>query len=114
MATIGALARVEFSTSRSRFIINWLQSKRLMPGKLVALTTKADGFKTICKVATVAQRPYRDGLDQDPPLVDLVWVDEADAVLDPSEEMVMVEPRHGYFEASRHALAGLQDILNNG
>ncbi|KAK1750303.1 P-loop containing nucleoside triphosphate hydrolase protein [Echria macrotheca] len=110
MAKLGPIVRVEFTTARSRFRINWLQSKRLIPGKLVAITTKADKFRTICYLATIAQRSYRDGLDQDPPQVDLIWANPADAILDPSAEMVMIESRHGYFEASRHALAGLQEV----
>jgi helicase required for RNAi-mediated heterochromatin assembly 1 len=106
--------RIEFSTQRSRFKINWLQSRRLTPGKLVALTIKEDGFRNVCKIATIAQRPNRDGLDKDPPEVDLMWANMDDAVLDPTVELVMVESTHGYFEASRHALAGLQEVSSTG
>ncbi len=74
----------------------------------MALTPKHDNFKTICKIASIAQRPYKDGLDQDPPLIDLLWARPEDAVLDPTLEMVMVESLHGYFESARHALVGLQ------
>ncbi|KAK4125370.1 hypothetical protein N657DRAFT_633208 [Parathielavia appendiculata] len=108
MTTIGRLVRVSFSTERSQFRIQWQQSKRFQPGKIVALSPKSDNFRTICKIATVAQRPYHDGLDQDPPLVDLQWAKPEDAVLDPTLEMVMVESLHGYFESARHALIGLQ------
>ncbi|EAQ89464.1 hypothetical protein CHGG_06083 [Chaetomium globosum CBS 148.51] len=108
MSTIGPLVRVSFSTERSKFRIQWKQSKRLQPGKIVALSPKSDNFKKICKVATIAQRPYRDGLDQDPPLVDLIWADPKDAVFDPNLEMVMIESLHGYFESARHSLIGLQ------
>jgi helicase required for RNAi-mediated heterochromatin assembly 1 len=108
MSTIGPLARVSFSTERSQFRIQWQLSKRLQPGKIVALSPKSDNFRTICKIATVAQRPYHDGLDQDPPLVDLQWARPEDAVFDPSLEMIMVESLHGYFESARHALIGLQ------
>lgn len=110
MSTIGPLARVSFSTERSKFKIVWQQSKRLQPGKIVALSPKNDGFKSICKIATVAQRPYVDGLDQDPPVVDLLWANPEDAVLDPNLEMVMIESLHGYFESARHALVGLQHL----
>ena len=106
MSTIGPLARVSFSTERSKYRIQWKQSTRLQPGKIVALSS--DNFKTICKIATIAQRPYEKGLDQDPPLVDLLWAKPEDAVLDPALEMVMVESLHGYFESARHALVGLQ------
>ncbi|KAK3363226.1 P-loop containing nucleoside triphosphate hydrolase protein, partial [Lasiosphaeria hispida] len=105
MSRLGPIVRVGLTPSQR---VSWQQSKRLMPGKVVALSPKADGFRRHCLVATVAQRPYRDGLDQDPPLVDLIWAKSTEAVFDPSLEMVLVEPRHGYFEAARHALAGLQ------
>ncbi|KAK4454712.1 P-loop containing nucleoside triphosphate hydrolase protein [Podospora aff. communis PSN243] len=114
LARLGPIVRIEFSTQRSPFKINWLQSRRLTPGKLVALTTKKDAFRTICKIATVAQRPYRDGLDKDPPEVDLVWANLDDTVLDPTTELVMVESTHGFFEASRHSLAGLQEVSRAG
>lgn len=108
MSRLGAIARIQFSTARSPLQIKWLQSKRLTPGTTVALTTKADNFKTICKIATIAQRPYKDGLDQNPPVVDLMWADPKDAVFDPSIELVMIESRDGYFESTRHTLVGLQ------
>ena len=56
----------------------------------------------------IAQRPYKDGLDQNPPLVDIMWTNPEDAVLDPDLELVMVESRCSYFEAARHSLVGLQ------
>ncbi|KAK0716906.1 P-loop containing nucleoside triphosphate hydrolase protein [Lasiosphaeria miniovina] len=108
MSRLGPIARVEFSTKRSTYRIKWQQSRRLRPGTIVAISTKDNNFKTICKIATIAQRPYRDGLDQDPPLVDLMWANTEDAVLDPNLELVMVESRNGYFESARHALVGLQ------
>lgn len=107
MSDLGPIVRLEFGT-RSQHKIAWLKSKRLRPGKLVAISTRSDGFRTICKPATVAQRPFFGGLDQDPPVVDLIWANTGDAVLDPSEEMVLVESRDGFFEATRHALVGLQ------
>jgi helicase required for RNAi-mediated heterochromatin assembly 1 len=108
MSTVGPLTRVSFSTERSKYRIVWKQSKRLQPGKIVALSPKGDNFRSICKIATIAQRPYLDGLDQDPPVVDLLWANPEDAVLDPSLEMVMIESLHGYFESARHSLIGLQ------
>ncbi|KAL2175501.1 P-loop containing nucleoside triphosphate hydrolase protein [Thermothelomyces heterothallicus CBS 202.75] len=108
MSTIGPLARVSFSTERSRYRIQWQQSKRLQPGKIVALSPKSDSFKKICKIATIAQRPYKNGLDRDPPVVDLVWANPEDAVLDPHLELIMIESLHGYFESARHSLVGLQ------
>ncbi|KAK1777383.1 P-loop containing nucleoside triphosphate hydrolase protein [Copromyces sp. CBS 386.78] len=105
MTTLGPLARVEFMPQRA---IKWLKSGRLKPGSLLAITTKADKFKTICKVAVVAQRPYLLGLDQTPPLVDIMWGNPEDAVFDCDLELAMIEARHGYFESSRHSLVGLQ------
>lgn len=107
MSNVGPIVRLEFGT-RSQHKITWLKSKRLKPGKLVAISTCRDGFRTICKMATVAQRPYFGGLDQDPPVVDLLWANTSDAVLDPSEEMVLLESRNGFMEATRHAMVGLQ------
>lgn len=63
-------------------------------------------------VATVAQRPYKDGLDQKPPLVDIIWANPLDAVVDPELELIMVESRSGYFEAIRHTLVGLQNAAS--
>ena len=108
LASLGPLVRVSFSTKTAVYGINWKQSKRLHPGSLVVISTAEDNFKTICKVATVAQRPYKDGLDQNPPLVDLMWADPTEAVFDPSQEFIMLQARSGYFEAARHALVGLQ------
>ncbi|KAK3330716.1 P-loop containing nucleoside triphosphate hydrolase protein [Apodospora peruviana] len=111
LSRLGPIVRVEFSTARSIYQINWRQSTRLTPGTIVALSTREDKFKKICKVATVAQRPYIDGLDQGPPLVDLMWADPSDAVFDPNLELIMIESRNGYFEATRHVLVGLQHAL---
>ena len=108
MSRVGPICRISFSTENADVSIKWQQSSRLTPGSLVALSTKADGFKSVCMVATIAQRPYKDGLDQNPPLVDILWAKTDDAVMDPETEMIMIESRTGYFEAARHALVGLQ------
>ncbi|KAK3336337.1 P-loop containing nucleoside triphosphate hydrolase protein [Cercophora scortea] len=108
MAKLGPIVRVEFSTKRSRYRIKWQQSKRLTPGTIVAISTKEDSFQTVCKIAAVAQRLYRDGLDQSPPLVDLMWARPDEAVLDPELELVMIESRASCWEALRHTLVGLQ------
>ncbi|KAK3941975.1 P-loop containing nucleoside triphosphate hydrolase protein [Diplogelasinospora grovesii] len=105
MAKEGPVVRVAFAT---RYRIQWEQSERLRPGTLVALSTKTDNFNKICKVAAVHARPYQGGLDQSPPLVDLMWAKPEDAIFDPALELVMVESRNGYFEAARHTLVGLQ------
>ncbi|EON98222.1 putative atp binding protein [Phaeoacremonium minimum UCRPA7] len=108
MTRLGPLCRIAFSTSRAGKKIRWQQSKRLTPGTLVAISTVEDGFQKICKVAVVAQRPYAGGLDQNPPEIDISWADIDDAVVDPSQGLIMIESRNGYFEAVRHALVGLQ------
>lgn len=102
------MCRVSFSTEHAKKKINWLQSKRLMPGTLVAISTKNDNFRSICMVATVAQRPYRDGLEKNPPEIDIVWANPDQSVIDPDMELIMIEARIGYYEAVRHTLVGLQ------
>ena len=81
------------------------QSKRLTPGSVVALSKKEDQFKKRVKIATVAQRDFKEGQD---PVVDLMWADPSDAILDPREEYLMIESRTGYYEAARHVLTSLQ------
>ncbi|TPX11388.1 uncharacterized protein E0L32_001206 [Thyridium curvatum] len=108
MCRVGPVCRVSFSTRRACRKIQWMQSRRLTPGTVVAVTTAKDKFRSICKVATVTQRPFTGGLDQTPPEVDISWANIADAVFDPDEQLVMIEARGGYFEAVRHALVGLQ------
>ncbi|KAL1858077.1 hypothetical protein VTK73DRAFT_7960 [Phialemonium thermophilum] len=108
MSKLGPICRISFSTENAPRRIKWQQSRRLTPGTIVALTTAADQFRSVCKIATVAQRPYRDGLDHTPPRIDVIWADGADAVFDPELELLMVEGRNGYFESVRHTLIGLQ------
>ncbi|KAJ9131742.1 Helicase required for RNAi-mediated heterochromatin assembly 1 [Pleurostoma richardsiae] len=112
MTRLGPACRISFSTERAGRKIMWQYSKRLTPGTLVALTPVGDSFSSICKVGVVAQRPYHNGLDQNPPQVDIFWADIDNAVVNPGQELVMVESRNGYFEAIRHALVGLQHALN--
>lgn len=108
MAKLGPICRVGFSTENALHRIKWQQSRRLTPGALVAISTAADKFRKLCMVATIAQRPYKDGLDQKPPLVDIIWANPNEAIVDPELELIMVESRSGYFEAVRHTLVGLQ------
>ena len=85
LTRIGAAFRVEFSHERSAKQIRWEQSKRLVAGTIVALTPEKDMFRSICKIAVVAARPYVGGLDQNPPQIDLFWSDSDEAVFDPVE-----------------------------
>jgi helicase required for RNAi-mediated heterochromatin assembly 1 len=100
---------VTFSTQRSLYNIDWRQSDRLTPGTILAISTKENQFKSICKIVHVAQRPYYGGVGENPPRVDLQWANPVeDATFDPAEELVMIESRNGFFESARHALVGLQ------
>lgn len=114
---LGAAFRISFSTEMSETKVVWEGSDRLTPGTLVALSTPEDKFQTICHVAVVAARPLLGGLIPDktkgegentPPRVDVFWANPDTAVIDPSEEMVMIEAQGGYFETVRHAMVGLQ------
>lgn len=108
MSRLGPLCRIAFSTDHAQKRIMWQMSRRLRPGAVLAISTKRDNFSSICMTATVAQRPYRGGLDQNPPQVDIVWGNVSDYVVDPDMELIMVEARAGYFESVRHTLVGLQ------
>ncbi|KAI0173012.1 P-loop containing nucleoside triphosphate hydrolase protein [Hypoxylon sp. FL1284] len=112
MTRLGPMCQVQFSTERSGKKIRWTQTRRLTVGSLVVLSTAADGFETICMPAVVSDHTVRDGLDQNPPIIHIQWTDMNDAVMDPDEELVMIETRYGYFEAVRHAMVGLQHVAN--
>lgn len=106
MARLGPICRITFSTRRAERKINWKQSKRLLPGKIIAFSS--DDFNKDCRVAVVAQRPFEGGLDQNPPSIDIFWADAEQAVVDPDQDLVMIESRNGFYESVRHALTGLQ------
>ncbi|KAL3422659.1 helicase required for RNAi-mediated heterochromatin assembly 1 [Phlyctema vagabunda] len=103
--------RVEFSYERAGKRIRWEQSKRLQQGTLLAMSPQRDCFKSVCKLVTVAARPIRGGLDQNPPSVDLFWANPEEAEFQPGEPWIMVESRQGYYEASRHMLVALQKVM---
>ncbi|KND91763.1 Helicase required for RNAi-mediated heterochromatin assembly 1 [Tolypocladium ophioglossoides CBS 100239] len=94
---IGAACRISFSTAPGS------QSDRLTPGTLVALSPRSDNFRSKCMVATIA---LNDG--DSSPVVELFWANEGDAIIDPTLELVMLEPKGGYFEPLRHTMVGLQ------
>ncbi|KAI7534544.1 P-loop containing nucleoside triphosphate hydrolase protein, partial [Hortaea werneckii] len=89
--------------------ILWEQSKRLISGSLVVLTPAQDMFKSKAIVATVAARPL-DGLNMNPPEIDLFVARAEEMELDPAMEFVMVEERTGFYEADRHTLLALQKM----
>ncbi|KAI4214423.1 MAG: hypothetical protein LQ351_003176 [Letrouitia transgressa] len=105
----GIAARVTFSLRRVGKKVLWEQSKRLLPGTLVALTPANDMFQTICKVAVIASRPLV-GVQQNPPEVDIYFASPDEIEIDPQQEWVMVESAVGYFEAQRHTLKSLQKM----
>lgn len=106
MAKLGPICRISFSTRRAGRKVLWKQAKRLTPGRIVALSS--DNFQSDCRVAIVAQRPIEGGLDQNPPTVDIIWGGAEEAIVDPDQELVMIESRNGFYEAARHAMIGLQ------
>ncbi|KAI1407907.1 hypothetical protein F5Y13DRAFT_205592 [Hypoxylon sp. FL1857] len=112
MTRLGPMCQVQFSTERSGKKIRWIQTRRLTVGTLVAISTASDCFKTICMPAVISEHRIRDGLDQNPPTIHFQWANLDDAVMDPNQELVMIETRFGYFEAVRHSMVGLQHVAN--
>ncbi|KAJ1325509.1 helicase required for RNAi-mediated heterochromatin assembly 1 [Microdochium nivale] len=110
MTRLGPVCRVQFSAERAGKEVDWKVTTRLRTGSLVALSTVRDGFRTICMPAVIADHYFEDGLNQNPPTIQFFWGDINDAILDPLEELVMVESRYGFFEATRHAMTGLQHM----
>ncbi|KAK6436820.1 hypothetical protein LTR95_006991 [Oleoguttula sp. CCFEE 5521] len=101
--------RVTFSTFRAQKRIIWEQSKRLITGSLVVLSTKADRFKSKLIVATVASRALAR-ITQNPPELDLFIAHTDDIEFDPAANFIMLEERSGYYEANKHTLLALQKI----
>ncbi|OTA92230.1 hypothetical protein M434DRAFT_51292, partial [Hypoxylon sp. CO27-5] len=112
MTRLGPMCQVQFSTERSGKKIRWIQTRRLTVGTLVAISTASDCFKTICMPAIISEHRIRDGLDQNPPTIHFQWANLDDAIMDPNQELVMIETRSGYFEAVRHSMVGLQHVAN--
>lgn len=103
----GLVTTVTFSLGRTGKKILWRQSNRLRSGSLVVLTPKEDMYKTQAIVATVAARPI-DGLELNPPQIEIFFARADEQEIDPSKEFVMVEHRNSLYEASRHTLTALQ------
>ncbi|TVY75609.1 Helicase required for RNAi-mediated heterochromatin assembly [Lachnellula suecica] len=112
LSPLGPAFRVEFSTERAGKQIRWDQSKRLMQGTMIAISSAKDAFRTSCKVGIVAARPLKGVVEHNPPQVDIFWGNHREAVFDPDEEYIIVEARTGFFEASRHMLVALQKLMN--
>ncbi|KAI9737771.1 MAG: hypothetical protein M1834_009139 [Cirrosporium novae-zelandiae] len=107
----GIAIRVRFSCARAGKRIIWEQSKRLKTGTILAMTPTDDMFQKTCRVVTVAARPLQ-GLQQNPPEVDIFFSGPEEIEMDPQKDWVMVEARSGYFEAYRHTLAALQKQIH--
>ncbi|KAI0839357.1 hypothetical protein F5Y06DRAFT_303102 [Hypoxylon sp. FL0890] len=112
MTRLGPMCQVQFSTERSGKKIRWIQTRRLTVGTLVAISTASDSFKTICMPAIISEHRIRDGLDQNSPTIHFQWANLDDAIVDPNQELIMIEARSGYFEAVRHSMVGLQHVAN--
>ncbi|KAH0537467.1 hypothetical protein FGG08_005730 [Glutinoglossum americanum] len=107
---LGPAARIVISLARAGKRILWQQSKRLLPGTLVALTPADDMFTEHCVVATVAARPLA-GVELNPAEVDIFFAHPEDVQINPLRRWVMVEARTGYYEAYRHNLVALQRLM---
>nr|OQO30883.1 hypothetical protein B0A51_01507 [Rachicladosporium sp. CCFEE 5018] len=108
-STRGIALRVTFSTFCAGKRILWEQSKRLITGSLVVLSTKSDKFKSKLIVATVASRALA-AITQNPPELDLFIADFGDLEIDPATSFIMLEERSSYHEATKHTLLALQRI----
>ncbi|PSN72156.1 P-loop containing nucleoside triphosphate hydrolase protein [Corynespora cassiicola Philippines] len=104
----GLATRVAFSLSRVKKFVRWDQSKRLITGSLVALSD--DLFETTCILAVVAARPLA-ALQQNPPELDLFFLNPEDTQVDPMKKWLMVESRNSFFEATRHTMTSLQHLV---
>ncbi|OQE40164.1 hypothetical protein PENCOP_c006G01589 [Penicillium coprophilum] len=109
LARSGFALHIQFSTRRAGKNIAWTYSNRLNPGTLVAITPKENAFMTKCVVAIVACR-LLEGVEKDPPEIDIFLASPEDIEIDPQQEWIMVEARAGYFEANRHTLTALQKL----
>ncbi|PHH75324.1 hypothetical protein CDD82_4488 [Ophiocordyceps australis] len=85
------------------------ETESLTSGTLLALTPKDDCFRTKCLVATVAQPERAETLaGGETATCEIIWARAEDTVFDPAIELIMLEPKSGYFEPSRHTMTGLQ------
>ncbi|XP_019640136.1 PREDICTED: NFX1-type zinc finger-containing protein 1-like [Branchiostoma belcheri] len=105
----GIVYRIQFDSSRPELQrVRWQQSKRLIYGSLVCLSS--DEFQTMF-FATVANRDLKQ-LGQG--WVEVRFEGDTSEVLDisPMETFIMVEST-AFFESYRHVLKGLQEVDQN-
>ena len=110
---LGMAARIQFSTARSGRRILWQASKRLVSGTLVALSPVDDHFETKTVIALVAARSLQ-GVQCNPPEIDIFFSRPEDTQVDPQQEWTMVEAKTGYYEAYRHTLRAVQKLSQEG
>ncbi|KAI5796314.1 DEAD box helicase, partial [Peziza echinospora] len=108
---LGVGVKISFSLNRARKKILWSQSKRLIPGTLVCLSS--DNFQDgkNMKLATVLARPI-SALELTPPEVDILFL-ENEIEVDATKQWLMVESRGSYFEAYKHTLRALQRMKDS-
>ena len=58
-------------------------------------------------MAVIAARPL-EGLNHNPPEIDIFFAAPNEIQIDPQEEWLMVESRNGFYEGHRHTLQSLQ------
>ncbi|KAL5614285.1 hypothetical protein BROUX41_004395 [Berkeleyomyces rouxiae] len=114
----GISYRISFSVERSPTKIDWVSSKRLTAGSLVAISPISDNFNSKVTIAVVTKRSLEGGLLPDEnehaflaPRIDVSWSDEESAkfMLEPDQEMVMIQAGNsGLYEAVRHVMEGLK------
>ncbi|KAF9183496.1 hypothetical protein BGZ51_003999 [Haplosporangium sp. Z 767] len=105
-ATIGMVHRVSFVVDGRR--VNWRQSKRLIPGTIVCLST--DDFQNF-RFATVVERELESLQDPRDLKIGIKFIHpDPQQDFDPDICYTMIEAMQGYFEAYKHVLKCLQDI----
>ncbi|KAF9586547.1 NFX1-type zinc finger-containing protein 1 [Lunasporangiospora selenospora] len=103
---VGLVHRMSFLVDGCR--VNWRQTKRLIPGTLVCLST--DDFKHY-RFATVVERDIDLLSDPRDLRIGIMFQDNNPELdFNPDIRYVMIESMQGYFEAYRHVLKCLQEI----
>ncbi|KAF8934436.1 hypothetical protein BGZ58_005711 [Dissophora ornata] len=105
-ASVGLVHRMTFIVDGRR--VNWKQSKRLIPGTIVCLST--DHFEHF-RFATVIERDIEYLQNPRDLRVGIMFLTPDSRLdFDPDISYTMIEAMQGYFEAYRHILKCLQDI----
>ena len=102
--------RMCFSTFRAGVKIDWLTSKRLKAGSLIALSPVRDRFQESITIGIVAARPLFL-LHGSIPQIDVFFPRAEDTIVDPAEEYVILEETSSFFEAQRHNMLAMQRMV---